>query len=99
MEERWVLDSLLAFAAYLICCQIIHNCGTENDNSGIGEQEEFKMRYVWAALLDWQVRTSILPDSTFILLQVWLHILIFLSVAVPCKILLVSGYHTLTSRQ
>ncbi|KAF8493620.1 MFS general substrate transporter [Gautieria morchelliformis] len=39
------------------------------DNAAVGgEDEEFSARYVWAALVDWQV---------------WLHILVFLAVVTP----------------
>ncbi|THH06989.1 hypothetical protein EW145_g3695 [Phellinidium pouzarii] len=38
------------------------------DNSTVGEAEGFAMRYVWAALRDWQV---------------WLHVLIYMSIITP----------------
>ncbi|KAF8240133.1 MFS general substrate transporter [Tricholoma matsutake] len=38
------------------------------DNSSVGEEEQFEMRHFWAALGDWQV---------------WLHILIYMSVIGP----------------
>nr|GAT49245.1 predicted protein [Mycena chlorophos] len=38
------------------------------DNSSVGEQEHFEMRHIWQALSDWQV---------------WLHILIYMSVIGP----------------
>ncbi|TDL18250.1 MFS general substrate transporter [Rickenella mellea] len=38
------------------------------DNSSVGEVEHFKMRYLWAAFKDWQV---------------WLHILIYMSIIGP----------------
>ncbi|KAF7305754.1 hypothetical protein HMN09_00729000 [Mycena chlorophos] len=38
------------------------------DNSPVGEQEHFEMRHIWQALSDWQV---------------WLHILIYMSVIGP----------------
>ncbi|KAF8876866.1 major facilitator superfamily domain-containing protein [Infundibulicybe gibba] len=38
------------------------------ENSSVGEEEHFETRHVWAALSDWQV---------------WLHILIYMSVVVP----------------
>ena len=42
----------------------------EYDNSTVGEAEQFAWRYVWAAFKDWQV---------------WLHILIYMSIVGPCK--------------
>lgn len=42
----------------------------EYDNSSVGEEEHFEMRHFWAAVLDWQV---------------WLHILIYMSIIAPCK--------------
>lgn len=38
------------------------------DNSNVGEQEEFQIRYIWQALSDWQI---------------YLHILIYMSVVGP----------------
>lgn len=38
------------------------------DNSSVGEEEHFEMRHLWAAVKDWQV---------------WLHILIYMSVIAP----------------
>lgn len=38
------------------------------DNSSVGEEEHFEMRHLWSALSDWQV---------------WLHILIYMSVVAP----------------
>ncbi|KAF8624703.1 hypothetical protein AX17_007034 [Amanita inopinata Kibby_2008] len=38
------------------------------DNSSVGEEEHFEMRHFWSALTDWQV---------------WLHILIYMSVIAP----------------
>jgi hypothetical protein len=32
---------------------------TEYDNSTVGEQETFAIRYIWDALLDWQVRARL----------------------------------------
>lgn len=40
----------------------------EFDNSTSGEAERFAARYVWAALLDWQV---------------WLSVLIYMSIVGP----------------
>ncbi|KIJ54749.1 hypothetical protein M422DRAFT_152666 [Sphaerobolus stellatus SS14] len=44
------------------------NYFSEYDNSKVGEQEEFAMRYLWQALTDWQI---------------YLHILIYMSVVGP----------------
>ncbi|KAF8883084.1 MFS general substrate transporter [Gymnopilus junonius] len=38
------------------------------DNSSVGEEENFEMRHLWAAMVDWQV---------------WLHILIYMSIVGP----------------
>ncbi|PPR00405.1 hypothetical protein CVT26_009690 [Gymnopilus dilepis] len=38
------------------------------DNSSVGEEEHFEMRHLWAAMTDWQV---------------WLHILIYMSIVGP----------------
>ncbi|KAG6846163.1 hypothetical protein H0H93_015663, partial [Arthromyces matolae] len=38
------------------------------DNSSVGEEEHFEMRHLWSALGDWQV---------------WLHILIYMSIIGP----------------
>ena len=40
----------------------------EYDNSSVGETETFAMRHVWAAFKDWQV---------------WLHILVYMSIIGP----------------
>ncbi|EIM87019.1 MFS general substrate transporter [Stereum hirsutum FP-91666 SS1] len=40
----------------------------EYDNSSVGEEERFALRHLWAALTDWQV---------------WLHILVYISVVGP----------------
>lgn len=40
----------------------------EYDNSSVGEEEHFEMRHFWAAVCDWQV---------------WLHILIYMSIIAP----------------
>ncbi|KAL5514525.1 hypothetical protein ACEPAG_1841 [Sanghuangporus baumii] len=45
---------------------IIHR--KKYDNSGSGETEEFRWRYVWDAISDWQV---------------WLHILVYMSIVGP----------------
>ncbi|KAL5520958.1 hypothetical protein ACEPAF_2961 [Sanghuangporus sanghuang] len=45
---------------------IIHR--KKYDNSGNGEAEEFRWRYVWDAITDWQV---------------WLHILVYMSIVGP----------------
>lgn len=42
----------------------------EYDNSSVGEEEHFEMRHFWAVLSDWQL---------------WLHILIYMSVVGPRK--------------
>lgn len=42
----------------------------EYDNSSVGETEEFALRHVWAAFKDWQV---------------WLHILVYMSIIGPRK--------------
>ena len=74
------------------------NSGTEYNNSSVGEQEEFAMRYAWAALLDWQV-TRILSSRDLVpppvpiphktsdapTPQLWLHILIYMSIMTPRK--------------
>lgn len=45
---------------------------TEYDNSSVGEAEAFALRHVWAAFVDWQV---------------WLHILVYMSIIGPCAYL------------
>ena len=42
---------------------------SEYDNSSVGEEEHFELRHIWETLGDWQV---------------WLHILIYMSVIAPC---------------
>lgn len=42
----------------------------EYDNSSVGETEQFALRHVWAAFKDWQI---------------WLHILIYMSIIGPCE--------------
>ncbi|KAG0694942.1 MFS general substrate transporter [Suillus ampliporus] len=52
------------------------------DNSSVGEEEEFAARHVWAAFGDWQV---------------WLHILVYISIAGPLSgisLFLPFGYST-----
>ncbi|KAF8632835.1 hypothetical protein AX15_001665 [Amanita polypyramis BW_CC] len=56
------------------------------DNSSVGEEEHFEMRHFWAAALDWQV---------------WLHVLIYLSIATPIfgvALFLPFGYSTAVSQ-
>ena len=52
----------------------------EYDNSSVGEEEHFEMRHIWETLLDWQV---------------WLHILIYMSIIAPRKPLPYSVYSLL----
>jgi len=47
-------------------------------------------QHVWAAFKDWQVCTSLKTESCMnglahIEIQVWLHILIFMSIVAPCE--------------
>ena len=42
----------------------------EYDNSSVGEEEHFEVRHLWETLLDWQV---------------WLHILVYMSIIAPRK--------------
>ena len=42
----------------------------EYDNSSVGEEEHFEVRHIWETLLDWQV---------------WLHILVYMSIIAPRK--------------
>ena len=46
----------------------VRESSTEYDNSTVGEEEHFEIRHIWEALLDWQV---------------WLHILIYMSIITP----------------
>ncbi|KAG1728768.1 MFS general substrate transporter [Suillus lakei] len=56
------------------------------DNSSVGEEERFATRHVWAAFRDWQI---------------WLHILIYMSIAGPLygiTVFLPFGYDTTVSQ-
>lgn len=62
---------------------------SEYDVSSVGEEEKFAVRHVRAAFTDWQVKS----ESSQVLScsmakpsdQVWIHILVFLSIATPGK--------------
>jgi hypothetical protein len=56
----------------------------------VGEEEKFAMRHVWAAFKDWQVCTSsknksCMNDLADVEIQVWFHILIYISIVPPCE--------------
>jgi hypothetical protein len=59
----------------------------EYDNSSVGEEEHFEMRHLVQALLDWQVAMFCATSQGVVLInsQVWLHILIYMSIIGPCK--------------
>ena len=53
------------------CCEtkLTLSMNAEYDNSsGVGEAEQFALRYVWSAFKDWQV---------------WVHILVYMSIVGP----------------
>nr|VWP02019.1 Hyaluronate lyase (EC (Hyaluronidase) (HYase) [Ganoderma boninense] len=52
------------------------------DNSSVGEEEHFELRHLWETLLDWQV---------------WLHILVYMSIIAPRKSLPLSVLRAMTS--
>jgi hypothetical protein len=45
---------------------------TEYDNSSVGEEEQFSTKHITAAFSDWQI---------------WLHILVYMSIIGPRKLL------------
>lgn len=70
-ERAYVIYKKSTFYS-LFRCRLCWNflASAEYDNSTVGEADKFAWRYVWAAFIDWQV---------------WLHILIYMSIIGPCE--------------